>query len=75
MIAQDSFSLNASQNEQLDDVTGDDGIPALSSTFHHPKSISPETAPHQRKQEILQFCFAPSIQMLSFAYMELRFLV
>lgn len=63
MIARDSFSLNASQNEQLDDVTGDDGIPALSSTPHHPRSSSPETVPHQRKQ----FCFAPSIRMLSFA--------
>lgn len=67
MIARDSFSLNASQNEQLDDVTDDAGIPALSSTSHHPRSSSPETVPHQRKQGVLQFCFAPSIRMLSFA--------
>lgn len=66
MGAWDSFSLDESQDVQLGDVTSDDGIPALSSTTHHPKSGSPETAPQKRR--ILQSCFAPSIQMLSFAY-------
>lgn len=37
MIAPDSFSLNAPQNDQLDDVTGDDGIPASP-----PPPITPE---------------------------------
>lgn len=68
MIARDSFSLSASQNEQRDGVAGDDGIPSLSSTSHRPRSSSPETAPPPKKREIRQFCFAPSIQMLSFAY-------
>lgn len=78
MIARDSFSLSASQNEQRNDVAGDDGIPSLSSTSHHPRSSSPETAPPQ-KEGFVNFVLLPQSKCLhlrmwrSFAYTELRF--